>query len=128
MADEKVQQFEGGTKREKLMPQYRLIPIEALDALTRRYELGSKKYGEDNWRKSISNSAFLDDCYNHLVAHALHYNEVRSGRAVDDDDDLAAIMWGAATLIVAREHARRQRAFSTGLGGSPLQGLGGQTK
>ena len=43
-----------------------LIPIEALRAVSKRFEDGATKYGRDNWKKGIPLSRYVDSLYRHL--------------------------------------------------------------
>lgn len=84
---------------------YRLVPKEGLRRLALRYTLGCQRYGENNWRRGLSNQEFLNERRNHLVEHLFEYLE--SGNA--KDDNLAAIAWGCFTLMEAEKLAAEQK-------------------
>lgn len=72
-----------------------LLPVEAIQALARRFEYGAKLHGANNWRKGIPNSSLFDSALRHLF------------QALDeqtDEDHLAACMWNVSALIYNREH------------------------
>lgn len=67
-----------------------LLPYEAVEALAKWYEAGSKKYDERNWEQGIS----VKDCINRMIRHAM-----KAGNGWTDEDHLAAVMWNAAAAI-----------------------------
>ena len=67
-----------------------LLPYEAIEALAKWYEAGSKKYEERNWENGLS----VKDCINRMIRHAL-----KAGNGWTDEDHLAAVMWNAAAAI-----------------------------
>ena len=83
---------ETGCKRESNEGRGRfdLLPYEAIEALAKWYEEGSKKYGDRNWEKGIS----VKDCVNRMIRHSL-----KAGNGWEDEDHLAAVMWNAAAAI-----------------------------
>ena len=50
-----------------------LLPMRTLLRLAQHFEDGSKKYGDDNWRKGIPLRRFADSAMRHLF-------EIHSGR------------------------------------------------
>jgi dATP/dGTP diphosphohydrolase len=108
--------FDNGAKRSSLKPRYDLIPKHPLERLAARYAVGLK-YGEHNWKLGLP----FDDTFNHILDHLLTYRERRKKFLQDrsefpdgagtmtlkdhmeynqtDGDDLAAAMWGIATLM-----------------------------
>ena len=117
METEQMHTFASGAKRSELKPRYDLIPSVALEALARRYALGAERYGEYNWQKGLP----FNDVFNHMQDHMEHFKQwvleplaaaEHPGRREDlqkiiatdiqdgeIDNDLAAIMWGCATLL-----------------------------
>lgn len=71
---------------------YDLICPIGLARLAARYDLGSKHYGDDNWLKGIP----IGNILNHIEKHLAHFKQAGTGT---DDDDLAAIAWGAFALM-----------------------------
>jgi hypothetical protein len=92
-------EFNSGAKRSERVPAYRLIPPTALKRLAQRYALGAEKYGESNWLKGINDPQFVQQILDHLAEHVANYTVDGSDR----DDNLAAIMWGCAALMVVEE-------------------------
>ena len=71
-----------------------LIPEAAIVAAARRFELGAKKHGENNWRKGERDDAFRRLRVGHIIEHSFAYLE--HGNA--NDDNTGAIMWGACVV------------------------------
>ena len=87
-----IQHFEGGAKRSKDADPWRfdLIPSCALRRLAAIYKEGAEKYGPANYKSGIPFSNIV----NHLENH-LHLWMVGN----DDEDHLAKVMWGIATIM-----------------------------
>lgn len=108
-AQETVHQFASGAKSSGKLPRFDLIPWDVFaERLARRYELGLSKYSEDNYRQGINDREFVLDRCNHMLAHA--HKAVESFRTMgtllaheSDDDDLAAVIWGAIFLMLVQE-------------------------
>ena len=84
-----------GEKRDKGKLRYDLIPVYPLAEVARVYTIGSKKYGDNNWRSGIAYSRIVAALMRHLEAW-------RAGRSVDPDDGqhpLASVAWCALTLM-----------------------------
>lgn len=74
---------------------YDLIPVYPLAQLAEVYTTGSRKYGDNNWRKGMNYSRIIAALLRHLEAW-------RQGRKVDPDDGqhpLASVAWCAFTLM-----------------------------
>jgi len=69
------------------------IPLEALRAVSRRFEDGATKYGRDNWRKGIPLSRYVDSLYRHLWAYM--ENDTT-------EDHGGAVIWNAMCLVETR--------------------------
>lgn len=67
-----------------------LIPIDALRAVSRRFEDGATKYGRDNWKKGIPLSRYVDSLYRHLW-------QFMEGDTSEDHG--GAVIWNAMCLI-----------------------------
>ena len=87
-------------------PDFSQIPLEALVSLARRYELGAKKHGKDNWRPGIKDKSYCIERLNHVINHAFTLIGKLEGRIENDgDDDAGAILWGGALAVLAtKEH------------------------
>jgi hypothetical protein len=85
-----------------VVPRFNLIPLSSLLRLTKRYELGSVKHGDFNWKKGLRNRDYTIDRANHVIHHALKLIAKIQGFIPDDgDDDAAAIAWGGMFLCEA---------------------------
>lgn len=96
--------FSSGAKSSGKLPRYDMIPWSVFaDRLAARYELGLKKYSEDNWRTGLSEREYVLDRANHALKH-LHraVEAIRTGKKLDEDDDLAAAMWGVICLMASQ--------------------------
>ena len=67
-----------------------LIPIEALRAVSKRFEDGATKYGRDNWKKGIPLSRYVDSLQRHLW-------QLMEGDTAEDHG--GAIIWNAMCLV-----------------------------
>jgi len=88
----KMEVTEQGANRESNSGRGRfdLLPYEAMEALSKWYEEGAKKYDDRNWENGIS----VKDCINRMIRHA-----IKAGNGWTDEDHLAAVMWNAAAAI-----------------------------
>ena len=71
-----------------------LLPVEAIQALAKRFEYGAKLHGDNNWRKGIPNSSLFYSALRHLF-------QAMNGET--DEPHLAACMWNVAVLIYNQE-------------------------
>lgn len=91
--------YESGAKRSADAKHVRfdLVPPQSLERLARRYAMGAEKYGENNYLKGIPFSSVV----NHMELHLSKWK-----RGDHSDDHLAAIAWGAFTLMIYQELGR----------------------
>lgn len=71
-----------------------LLPYYAITRLAQHFENGSRKYGDENWRKGIPLRRYLDS----MIRHAFKF---MSGSK--DEDHLAACIWNACCLLETQE-------------------------
>lgn len=71
-----------------------LIPIDALRAVSRRFEDGADKYGRNNWQKGIPLSRYVDSLYRHLWQFMEKDNT---------EDHGGAVIWNAMCLIQTKK-------------------------
>lgn len=85
-------QFETGAVRDIALHKGRfdLIPPIVLERLAKHFENGAVKYGDNNYRKGIPTTSFIDSCLRHI-------NEVRMNYT--DEDHLAAAIWNLVALM-----------------------------
>ena len=95
---EQKQQFEGGATRSVKTARFDLVPGCAERRLAERYGLGAVKHGDNNWRQG--GAEFIKGCVNHMQAHLADFKD----HGNKDDDNLAAILWGAAALTWFEEN------------------------
>jgi hypothetical protein len=98
VSDEDVERFESGAVRstDSNDVRYDLIPPEALRRLAERFARGSKKYGDDNWKKGFPIGNILNHLQNHLEKWKLE--------GCLTDDNLGAAMWGIVALMWYEKH------------------------
>lgn len=68
-----MKEFSSGAKSTVQKPDYRLIPLEAMAAIAKRFAYGAARHGERNYQKGASDPAFIRDRQNHAIEHLLHY-------------------------------------------------------
>ena len=88
--------FEGKAARAEIRPRYDLIPLEALEALAKRFTLGLK-YGENNWK--TGGPEFFKDAKNHLIHHLWCYLEKRLEDEPSEIDHLESVLWNASVVL-----------------------------
>ena len=71
-----------------------LIPIDALRAVSKRFEDGATKYGRNNWKKGIPLSRYVASLYRHLW-------QFMEGDTSEDHG--GAVIWNAMCLIQTKE-------------------------
>jgi len=86
------QEFSTGARRDTQEGKGRfdLLPCHAITRLAEHFENGSKKYGDDNWRKGIPLNRYLDSAFRHL------YKFMDGQR---DEDHAIAAAWNILCLI-----------------------------
>lgn len=79
-------QFATGAQRDADAGKARfdLLPVTALERVSKHYAAGAAKYGENNWRKGIPRQEFLKSGLRHL------FFLIRGDR---DEDHAAAVVW-----------------------------------
>ena len=97
-AGEVIKSFESGAVRsaDGEDARYDLIPPEALRRLAERLALGSKKYGDNNWKKGIPVGNIVNHLQNHLEKWKLE--------GCLKDDNLGGLMWGVMALMWYEKH------------------------
>ncbi len=88
----KREQFPSGSVRDTRQDKgrYDLIPAPPLARLARIYELGARKYAEDNWRKGQNLRRYLDSLKRHITRFELGENQ---------EDHLAQAAWNLFSLM-----------------------------
>lgn len=84
--------FENGAIRDTSINKGRfdLIPPHSLKRLAIHYELGSKKYSDNNYLKGMPTKRCLESALRHI-------NDYRMG--LDDEDNLSAAIWNLIAVI-----------------------------
>lgn len=76
-------------------PRHDLIPGWSMNELAKIYEMGAKKYADNNWRKGMKWSRVIGSLKRHL-------NAIERGEDFDDESKLyhaAHVAWNAITLL-----------------------------
>ncbi len=89
--------FPTGAKRDTRAGKGRfdLIPPSALIRLAGVYERGAEKYGDNNWRKGMPFSRFVDSATRHLMQW--RFNEEND--FPQDEDHLAQAVWNLMAIM-----------------------------
>lgn len=82
----------------------------AMEGLSRRFELGAKKYSRDNWKLGLPDVEVIDSLLRHLVAY-------HNGEIFDPDGGyhVDAIVWNAVVLseqFHRRLNQNEEKAFA----------------
>ena len=100
MANPEMISFSSGA-RSSAAPRYDLVPRVLLDAVERRFALGAKKYGDNQWRAGLHDPEFLRERANHALTHLLNYIYGTDNGEDSPEDNLAAVGWAVAVLLEA---------------------------
>jgi hypothetical protein len=94
--DNANRKFETGAQRNPAAGKGRcdLLPVSALLAVSKLYESGARKFGENNWQQGMPQNVFLDSG----IRHALQYV-----RGDTDEDHLVAAVWNLLCALDQRE-------------------------
>lgn len=92
--------FETGAQRDAAegKGRYDLLPCKAIRRLAMIYESGAKKYDDNNWRKGIPLSKYLDSGLRHAMKWADGW---------DDEDHLAMACWNFMCALETEEMIRK---------------------
>lgn len=100
VANPEMISFSSGA-RSSAAPRYDLVPRVLLDAVERRFALGAKKYGDNQWRAGLRDPEFLRERANHALTHLLNYIYGTDNGEDSPEDNLAAVGWAVAVLLEA---------------------------
>lgn len=91
------EEFNTGAQRDTRQGKgrYDLIPPRPLKRLAGVYERGAIKYGDNNWRKGMPFSRFIDSATRHLV----EYREIKEANSQMDEDHLAQAVWNLFCIM-----------------------------
>lgn len=93
-------------KSSEVLP-YDLVPPVLFEEVARRFALGLKKYGRDNWRKGLADPDYLRDRANHAMQHLLNYMHNLNNGEDFAIENLAAVGWAVAVLLEAERRKRQ---------------------
>jgi hypothetical protein len=82
-----------GTKNDAGKPDLSLFPREAIEAGSRAFMFGEKKYARDNWRKGISKERLVAATLRHLFAW-------KDGELSDPESNLSHLDHAMASLAM----------------------------
>jgi hypothetical protein len=77
---------------------YDLLPTYALQRLAQHFENGSKKYGDENWRKGIPLRRFIDSAIRHLFKYL---------EGQRDEDHAIAAAWNILAMVETEQMIER---------------------
>ena len=89
-------EFNTGARRDMSSGKGRfdLLPVHAIIRLAKHFENGAVKYGDNNWRKGIPLSSFLDS----MMRHGFEFMG-----GLENEDHLMALIWNACCLLETQE-------------------------
>jgi hypothetical protein len=88
----KRQKFSTGARRDiqEGKGRYDLLPFHAIERLSKIFEAGALKYGENNWRAGIPLCRYLDSALRHLC---------KAAQGQKDEDHFAMAVWNICCLM-----------------------------
>ena len=97
------EKFDTGSLRDSRVGKGRfdLLPFYAIQRLSRVYENGAVKYGDNNWRLGQPCSRYLDSAIRHLF---------KAGSGWKDEDHFAQAMWNIASIIETQKMIELNKA------------------
>ena len=86
------QEFNTGARRDTQggKGRYDLLPFHAIERISKIFEGGALKYGEDNWRAGIPLRRYLDSAIRHLS---------KAAQGQTDEDHFAQAAWNICCLM-----------------------------
>ena len=101
----KRQEFSSGAVRDiqEGKGRYDLLPTRAIRRLARHYELGSVKYGDDNYLRGMPIKRFVDSALRHLF-------KAMEGQV--DEDHFVAAIWNLMAIVEYQERIRNYYRFN----------------
>lgn len=92
--------FSTGARRDvrECKGRFDLLPAWAIEALAIHFELGSKKYGDNNWLRGIPATRFLDSTLRHVFKFKARQT---------DENHLIAAVWNLLCLYETLERVRK---------------------
>lgn len=99
---------------------YQLIPPIVWERGAKRFMLGQERKGDKAWNADspnqhiLTNKKFILDRLAHTMAHTIKLmDKIRNDKDLTDDDDAAAIWWGAAFAICATDALTKEKNDSS---------------
>ena len=84
---------------------WHLVPVEAMKRVAQHYTNGAKKYSDDNWKKGIPSTRFLEGALRHLQQYRL---------GLRDEDHLSAVVFNILGIIYNEEVNRKWHDIEEG--------------
>ena len=94
MTQKNVTVFASGASSSVEKPRYDLVPVEALEAVAKRFAYGSARHGDRNYENGWNDAAFIRDRFNHMLEHAF-----KAANGDTSEDHLGAVLCNASILI-----------------------------
>lgn len=94
-AQKPTELIKGALRYDTGKPRHDLIPAFSINELGKIYEMGAKKYADNNWRKGMKWSRVLGSLKRHL-------NAIERGEDFDEESKLyhaGHVIWNAITLL-----------------------------
>jgi len=83
-------------------PRFDLIPVEAMNRLAQHYTNGAIKYGDNNWRKGLTDPEWISRCYASALRHLYQYRMDECS-----EDHLSAVVFNIFCIVTAEENVEK---------------------
>jgi len=91
-----AQKSDGDIKADSGKRRYDLVPIEAIEGIAEIFTYGSRKYDDNNWKKSEHPDRYYAAACRHLA-------EIRKGNYIDPESNCFHIDHALTSLVMYRE-------------------------
>lgn len=97
-----------GKKYDAGKANYSLVPVDALEGLTKVITFGAEKYEPNNWKLVTPKSRYYAAMMRHIIAHLKWEEEEHKGLALDEESGLPHLDHALCNLVFYRELSNKK--------------------